>query len=48
MKVDLNQARQIYFQVASTFGVPEAQFQLAQMMLAGVGGSTSSQQARSG
>ncbi|WP_283194728.1 exopolysaccharide production regulator ExoR [Rhizobium sp. AN80A] len=46
VKVDLNQARQIYFQVASTFGVPEAQFQLAQMMLAGDGGSTSSQQAK--
>ncbi len=46
VKTDLNQARQLYFQVASTFGVPEAQFQLAQMMLAGEGGSTSAQQAK--
>jgi TPR repeat protein len=38
VKTDLSQARQLYFQVASTFGVPEAQFQLAQMMLAGEGG----------
>lgn len=45
MKVDLNQARDLVSQVASTFGVPEAQFQLAQMMLAGDGGSTSLQQA---
>lgn len=46
VKTDLSQARQLYFQVASTFGVPEAQFQLAQMMLAGEGGSTSAQQAK--
>ncbi|MCS0459565.1 MULTISPECIES: exopolysaccharide production regulator ExoR [Rhizobium] len=46
VKTDLNQARQLYFQAASTFGVPEAQFQLAQMMLAGEGGSTSTQQAK--
>jgi TPR repeat protein len=46
VKTDLSQARQLYFQVASTFGVPEAQFQLAQMMLAGDGGSTSTQQAK--
>ncbi|OCJ03699.1 exopolysaccharide production negative regulator [Rhizobium sp. AC44/96] len=46
VKTDLSQARQLYFQVASTFGVPEAQFQLAQMMLAGEGGSTSTQQAK--
>jgi len=46
VKTDLTQARQIYFQVASTFGVPEAQFQLAQMMLAGDGGATSTQQAK--
>jgi TPR repeat protein len=46
VKTDLSQARQLYFQVASTFGVPEAQFQLAQMMLAGEGGGTSAQQAK--
>ncbi len=46
VKTDLTQARQLYFQVASTFGVPEAQFQLAQMMLAGDGGATSTQQAK--
>ncbi|KPF41859.1 exopolysaccharide production regulator ExoR [Rhizobium sp. G187] len=46
VKADLAQARQIYFQVASTFGVPEAQFQLARMILAGEGGSTNVQQAK--
>lgn len=46
VKIDLNQARQLYFQVASTFGVPEAQFQLAQMMLAGEGGAANVQQAK--
>lgn len=46
VKIDLNQARQLYFQVASTFGVPEAQFQLAQMMLAGEGGSANINQAK--
>ncbi|MFT4181548.1 MAG: tetratricopeptide repeat protein [Rhizobium sp.] len=46
VKIDLSQARQLYFQVASTFGVPEAQFQLAQMMLTGEGGSANVQQAK--
>jgi len=46
VKIDLNQARQLYFQVASTFGVPEAQFQLAQMMLSGDGGSANPLQAK--
>ena len=46
VKTDLTQARQLYFQVASTFGVPEAQFQLAQMMLDGEGGSPNVQQAK--
>jgi len=46
VKADLAQARQIYFQVASTFGVPEAQFQLARMILAGEGGSVNVQQAK--
>lgn len=46
VKIDLSQARQLYFQVASTFGVAEAQFQLAQMMLAGEGGNANVQQAK--
>jgi TPR repeat protein len=46
VKADLGQARQIYFQVASTFGVSEAQFQLARMMLMGEGGSANVQQAK--
>lgn len=46
VKADLSQARQIYFQVASTFGVPEAQFQLARMILAGEGGGVNVQQAK--
>lgn len=46
VKPDLSQARQIYFQVASTFGVAEAQFQLARMMLTGEGGSPNVQQAK--
>ncbi|NTJ42186.1 sel1 repeat family protein [Agrobacterium larrymoorei] len=46
VKMDLGQARQLYFQVASTFGVAEAQFQLAQMILAGEGGRADSQQAK--
>ncbi|QCI97659.1 exopolysaccharide production regulator ExoR [Agrobacterium larrymoorei] len=46
VKMDLSQARQLYFQVASTFGVAEAQFQLAQMILAGEGGRADAQQAK--
>ncbi|PZM11168.1 exopolysaccharide production regulator ExoR [Rhizobium tubonense] len=46
VKTDLSQARQLYFQVASTFGIPEAQFQLAQMMLDGEGGTPNVQQAK--
>lgn len=46
VSVDLAQARQLYFQVASTFGVPEAQFELAQMILSGQGGRTDVQQAK--
>lgn len=38
VKANMNEARQLYFQVASTFGVAEAQFQLAKMILAGEGG----------
>ena len=43
---DLAQARQLYFQAASAFGVPEAQFQLARMILAGEGGRANVQQAK--
>ena len=46
VNTDLSQARQLYFQAASTFGVPEAQFRLAQMILAGEGGSANAQQAK--
>ncbi|TWF56433.1 exopolysaccharide production regulator ExoR [Neorhizobium alkalisoli] len=46
IKPDLSQARQLYFQVASTFGIPEAQFQLAKMILAGEGGAANIQQAK--
>lgn len=46
VKQDLGQARQIYFQAASAFGVPEAQFQLARMMLNGEGGKQSVEQAK--
>lgn len=46
VKIDLNQARQLYFQAASTFGVAEAQYQLARMMLAGEGGKGNALQAK--
>ncbi|MDX3925438.1 MAG: tetratricopeptide repeat protein [Shinella sp.] len=46
VSMDLGQARQLYFQAASAFGIPEAQFQLARMMLAGEGGSASVHQAK--
>lgn len=46
VKMDLSQARQLYFQVASTFGVAEAQFRLAEMILAGEGGRADVQQAK--
>ncbi|MEM6464077.1 MAG: tetratricopeptide repeat protein [Pseudomonadota bacterium] len=43
---DPAQARQLYFQAASAFGMPEAQFQLGRMMLAGEGGSANIRQAK--
>ncbi|CAN7419451.1 tetratricopeptide repeat protein [Rhizobium sp. LjRoot30] len=46
VKVDLSQARQLYFQAASAFGVAEAQFQLAKMILNGEGGKANVQQAK--
>ena len=36
---DLAQARQLYFQAASVFGNPDAQFHLAEMILNGEGGA---------
>ena len=46
VSIDLTQARQLYFQAASAFGIPEAQFQLARMMLSGEGGNASVHQAK--
>ena len=46
VSIDLSQARQLYFQAASTFGVADAQFQLAKMILAGEGGKANVQQAK--
>ena len=46
VKIDMAQARQLYFQAASAFGIPEAQFQLGRMMLTGEGGSASVHQAK--
>jgi TPR repeat protein len=46
VKADLAQARQLYFQAASAFGIPEAQFQLAKMILAGEGGRPNVLQAK--
>lgn len=43
---DPTQARQLYFQAASVFGIPEAQYQLGSMMLAGEGGHTDLRQAK--
>jgi uncharacterized protein len=46
VKPDLVQARQLYFQAASAFGYPDAQFDLAKMMLAGEGGRRNVLQAK--
>ncbi len=46
VKPDFAQARQLYFQAASTFGDAEAQFQLARMILEGQGGGVNVQQAK--
>ncbi|MCP4317509.1 MAG: sel1 repeat family protein [Hyphomicrobiales bacterium] len=46
VNADPIQARQLYFQAASAFGMPEAQFQLGRMMLAGEGGRTDLRQAK--
>lgn len=44
--VDLAQARQLYFHVASVFGVPDAEFELGKMMLNGEGGGDNISQAK--
>ena len=46
IKIDLTQSRQLYFQAASTFGVAEAQYQLARMILSGEGGKRNVLQAK--
>ena len=46
IKIDLSQSRQLYFQAASTFGVAEAQYQLARMILSGEGGKRNVLQAK--
>lgn len=46
IKPDLSTARQLYFQAASAFGVPEAQYRLGRMILEGEGGANNIQQAK--
>lgn len=46
VKMDLSAARQLYFQAASAFGVPEAQYRLGRMILEGKGGANSVRQAK--
>jgi exopolysaccharide production negative regulator len=43
---DLGAARQLYFQAASAFGMPEAQYRLGRMILDGQGGDNNIQQAK--
>ncbi|HET7411722.1 MAG TPA: tetratricopeptide repeat protein [Pararhizobium sp.] len=44
--IDLTQARQLYFHVASVFGLPDAEFELGRMMLEGKGGEANPAQAK--
>ncbi|EDQ33344.1 TPR repeat, SEL1 subfamily [Hoeflea phototrophica DFL-43] len=46
VKPNLGAARQLYFQAASAFGVPEAQYRLGRMILEGKGGANDIQQAK--
>lgn len=46
IRPDLGAARQLYFQAASAFGVPEAQYRLGRMILEGDRGPNSTQQAK--
>jgi TPR repeat protein len=43
---DLSQARQLYFHVASVFGIPDAEYELGRMMLSGEGGEGNVAQAK--
>lgn len=46
VQVDFKAARQLYFQAASAFGMPEAQYRLGRMILAGEGGGDNRRQAK--
>jgi TPR repeat protein len=46
VKVNYKAARQLYFQAASAFGLPEAQYRLGQMILDGKGGGDNMRQAK--
>ena len=46
IKPDMGAARQLYFQAASAFGMPEAQYRLGRMILDGQGGENNIQQAK--
>jgi TPR repeat protein len=46
VKANLGAARQLYFQAASAFGVPEAQYRLGRMILEGKGSANDIQQAK--
>lgn len=46
VKINNKAARQFYFQAASAFGVPEAQYRLGRMILDGKGGSQNIRQAK--
>lgn len=46
VNVNFKAARQLYFQAASAFGVPEAQYRLGRMILDGVGGGDNKRQAK--
>ena len=46
VKADVGAARQLYFQAASAFGIPEAQYRLGRMILESENGASSHQQAK--
>lgn len=46
IKADTGAARQLYFQAASAFGIPEAQYRLGRLILEGNGGASNHQQAK--
>ncbi|WP_152045680.1 tetratricopeptide repeat protein [Aureimonas psammosilenae] len=45
VRIDLSQARQLYFHAASIFGDPQAQYRLGRMLLYGEGGRANPRQA---